>query len=59
MSKFIEVTVYGRKRMVALSTIESVSDDFGTFIVFKRSSPDWLPIDESYEEIKRLIWGAE
>ena len=62
MDKFIEVHQNGEKRFINLRWVEEIREDknYCVTIYFAFTNPncieqDYLNVDESYDEIKRLI----
>ena len=63
MDQFIEVHCNGEKRFINLRWVEEIREDknYCVTIYFAFTNPncieqDHLNVDESYDEIKRLIW---
>ena len=63
MKQFIEVHCNGEKRFINLRWVEEIREDkdYCVTIYFAFTNPvlvnqDYLNVDESYDEIKRLIW---
>lgn len=63
MDQFIEVHCNGEKRFINLRWVEEIREDknYCVTIYFAFTNPncieqDYLNVDESYDEIKRLIW---
>lgn len=63
MDQFIEVHQNGEKRLINLRWVEEIREDkdYYVTIYFAFTNPnsvnqDYLNVDESYDEIKRLIW---
>ena len=63
MNNFIEVHIVGEPRLINLAWVESVRKmGQGTQIFLASKTPkgiprDYLIVDESYAEIRRLIWN--
>lgn len=63
MDQFIELHQNGEKRFINLRWVEEIREDKDccVTIYFAFTNPnaikqDYLNVDESYDEIKRLIW---
>lgn len=58
MDQFIEVHCNGEKRFINLRWVEEIQEDknYCVTIYFAFTNPNCFKVDESYEEIKRLIW---
>lgn len=63
MDKFIEVHQNGEKRLINLRWVEEIREDkdYCVTIYFAFANPnsvnqDYLYVDESYDEVKQLIW---
>lgn len=63
MDQFIELHQNGEKRLINLRWVEEIREDkdYCVTIYFAFANPnsvnqDYLNIDESYDEVKRLIW---
>ena len=63
MNDFIEVHVHGERHLVNLRSVEDILDmgKDGTAIYFTFSAPDAVYqdrifTDETYEEVRRMIW---
>ena len=63
MDQFIGVHCNGEKRLINLRWVEEIREDknYCVTIYFAFTNPncieqDYLNVDESYDEIKRLIW---
>lgn len=59
MTKFIEVSSFGQKRLVNLQNVQEIyKEDSSGKCVMYFSDDDYFTPDESYDDIKNMLWKA-